>query len=103
MALFLAALRISAEATDSWDDNVAPDRFIGEVLAGEGVAKRVGTTVRGGHHDGSGLTMELGDGDQHAPERLLVTTCRRTDLASLDVYRLPLVRDILGQTGRPAS
>jgi pyruvate/2-oxoglutarate dehydrogenase complex dihydrolipoamide dehydrogenase (E3) component len=67
-------------------------RFIGEVLAGEGVAERVGTTVRGGHHDESGLTMELGDGDQHAAERLLVTTGRRTDLAGLDGYRLPLSR-----------
>jgi pyruvate/2-oxoglutarate dehydrogenase complex dihydrolipoamide dehydrogenase (E3) component len=59
--------------------------ILGEVLAGESVDVRVGTTVETVQRDGAKVAAELDDGTAVAAARLLVATGRRADLAALGV------------------
>jgi pyruvate/2-oxoglutarate dehydrogenase complex dihydrolipoamide dehydrogenase (E3) component len=59
--------------------------LLAERFAAEGIGVRTDAKVLSVSHDGSGLTLTLGDGTQLVSERLLVAAGRRTDLKALGV------------------
>jgi len=63
---------------------------IARVLADEGLELRVGTTAKSVSASGSGVTVELGDGDRVTAERLLVATGRRANLAGIGLETVGL-------------
>ncbi len=66
-------------------------RLLAEVLGGEGIDVRTGTSVERVDHDGTGFTVAVGAGGTVVAEHVLVATGRRAMLADLgvDAYSVP--------------